>query len=316
MLLAVLAVVFVVSTACASEHQAAVGQNRSADNPLSPLHRASKAALEHAVESLIANAAAHAATEDEAAQGATSSWFSQPVPYVEASFADNRDRRTNGLDSDVTGLMAGVDFVSLYDVSAGLMFNYSYWHGDASPSISNELNSYTGTIFGSKAIDWLFVGASLSYELSGAETDQAGVNTDTDAKSYAVAPFAGVSPYNEGAISTYSAVMPVIRAQDFDYSRGIQSDDSSDVTLVVMNRISYAFSEELVGTGILDYNQIVAEELTEAAQDGTDDEWITIGAKMTYSLDEDSAVYGSVTTEVWNSSYENYLFTVGYTRAL
>ncbi len=256
--------------------------------------------------------AAAAPAEDEPQPAPASGWFEDPVGFFEYHYASNRDRRTQGLDMDLNGGTLGVVFRSVEDVTVGLMYDYTSGSGAGTPNIDATSDSNTFTFFLSKNVGKFYFGSSFSFGDTSMRTRQAGVRVRTEVDSYVVAPYVGLAAYQQGPFSAYSTLTMVWRWQDFQYTRGTPNDDSSDGTLVLMNRLNYAMSEQCILTGIFDWNRVLQEEFTNTDPlEDPDHCWFTIGAKVRVFLTEKLEVYAQCTGDIGNESYENVGVTLG-----
>lgn len=307
------------SFALASDDRAAVAQNRGPDNPANETITAAKSAIDHAITTLMANQpVTHAAegdvmTSTTEVETAPNAWFTKPVPFAEFGFADTRDRRTNGMDGEAYSGNVGVDFLTYNSLAAGAALGYTRYHGHNS-GINDNLDGYTGTLYLAGMVDPLYVGASVTKGYSWSDVTG---DFDADEDSWTLAPFVGVSPYNCGRVSSYSALSYIARWQQFNYNRGITGDDANDGQFVLMNQVSYAVSERLTLKGILDINQVVTSRPTAAPTNGSiDHSWVTVGTKMSYAFDMNKEIYAGFSTQVWNRNYENYQYIAGLAVAI
>jgi len=53
------------------------------------------------------------------------SWFHSPAVFADYSYSTANDRRAFGLDSDQHDVNVGFDFLTVYDIIAGMMITYS-----------------------------------------------------------------------------------------------------------------------------------------------------------------------------------------------
>jgi len=82
-----------------------------------------------------------------------------------------------------------------------------------------------------------------------------------------------------------------------------------------MNRANYELSEQLMVTGIFDFNDVVQEELTNMRQEDVDHCWLTMGVRFRYHLTDTAELYAGYTADVANQSYENHQVEVGVSLA-
>jgi len=245
---------------------------------------------------------------------APSGWFDDPRPFVEYHYGSNRDRRRGGLDTDLNGGTVGLTFRSVDDIIVGLMYDYTYGTGVGPGMVENDMDTNSFTFFLSKNIDLLYFGSSFTFSDSDVRTraGAAGRRTVVDADAFVLAPYVGVAAYQQGPLTAYSTLTMVWRWQDFNYNRNIASDDSSDGTLVLMNRADYAMSDQCIVTGIFDWNRVLQEEYADIAPlEDPDHCWFTLGGKVRYYLSKNLEVYAQYTADVGNESYENHAVNVG-----
>ena len=308
----------VASAAYASEDRMAIAQWRSADSASLPSFRLPKAAIDKTIDYRLSYGdAIHAAADDEAPEPAAveSPWMRNLTPFLTYNYASSRDRRRGGIDGDINGGTVGMTFKSLMDMTAGLMYDYSYCTGPGGGGVDMEMHSNTFTFFLSKNIELLYFGASFSFGDAEMRTYRLRRRTSVDVDTFAVAPYLGLAAYQKGPLSLYSTLTCVWRWQDFRYNRAIPSDDSSSGTLVLMNRANYELSEQFMVTGIFDFNDVVQEELTNMRQEDVDHCWLTMGVRFRYHLTDTAELYAGYTADVANQSYENHQVEVGVSLA-
>jgi hypothetical protein len=180
--------------------------------------------------------------------------------------------------------------------------------------VDNDMDTNSFTFFLSKNVDLLYFGSSFTFSDSNIRTRAAAVRRRTvvDANTFVLAPYLGVAAYQQGPLTAYSTLTMVWRWQQFNYNRNIVSDDSSDGTLVLMNRADYAMSDQCIVTGIFDWNRVLQEEFSNIAPlEDPDHCWFTLGGKVRYYLTQNLELYAQYTADVGNESYENHSVNVG-----
>jgi len=258
-----------------------------------------------------------AAAPDEGAPPpapAPSGWFDDPIPFFEYHYGSNRDRRRGGLDTDLNGGTLGMTFRSIDDIVVGLMYDYTYGTGVGPGMVNNDMDTNSFTFFLSKNVDLLYFGSSFTFSDTNIRTRAGGAQRRTvvDANSFVFAPYMGVAAYQQGPVTAYSTLTMVWRWQQFNYNRNIVSDDSSDGTLVLMNRVDYAMSDQCIVTGIFDWNRVLQEEFTNIAPlEDPDHCWFSLGGKVRYRLSRNLELYAQYTADVGNESYENHAVNLG-----
>jgi len=241
-------------------------------------------------------------------------WFHDPQPFVEYHYGSNRDRRRAGLDSDLNGGTVGLMFGTVGSAVGGIMYDYTHAEGKAAGAASSNVDTNSITLFLGDNIDIVFFGASMTFGDSAARTrlPRLGRRTKTDINTFSVAPYLGLAAYQQGPLTVTSALTMVWRWQQFNYNRNFVDDDSSDGTLVLMNRATYALAQDTQLVGIFDWNRVLQEEETLVAPvEEPDHCWFTLGAKLQHRIMQNVDVYAQYTAEVGNESYENHAVNMG-----
>jgi hypothetical protein len=238
-------------------------------------------------------------------------WFRHFTPFVEYGYDSNRDRRLNGLDSNLHAGTVGMTFQTVYDVVVGAMFNHTYASGNGAGHTNTTMDSNNATFFFAKNWDLLYAGTTLTFGGADLRMRVPGMRTTTDIDSFAVTPYIGIAGYEKGPFSFYTTLSCIFRFQDYDYSAPIPSDTSRDATLVLMNRFNYALNEKCVLTGIFDWNKVVGNHPVDLPHGDIDSCWFTLGAKFRYRLTEKVELYTGYCAQVGNQAFEDHQVNVG-----
>ncbi len=284
----------------------------SAGDPASPSLTESKLAIQQLVD-LQMKLVPHAAAE-------SSGWFQSPSVFGEYGFTDTRDNRLGGFETSMHSVTAGLNFQTKGDVGLGMTVNYGSTSGSTEfpGHITDAADNVGFTLSAMKSFNWFFMGVSGGYDYSDAlMVTPVGNRLKTQADSYTVSPFIGAM-YVKGNFSFSTVPTLVMRWQDFGYSVNSVStpgDDSSDVTFVLMNKISFNVTEKLSLAVIANWTCVVNEDasLTSiiAGQTTADNRWITIGPKVNYNFTDKLSAYASYTIDLGTSTYDNQQVAAG-----
>jgi len=256
-------------------------------------------------------AEAGAAAPEGEPVGVENPWFHHPKPFLEYHYGSNRDRRRAGLDSDLNGGTVGLMFGSVGNSVGGIMYDYTHSEGTSAAGASANVDTNSLTLFLGNNIDMLFFGTSMTFGDSAVRTRLVR-RVHTDINTFSVAPYVGLAAYQQGPLTVTSTLTMVWRWQDFNYDWALADDDSSDGTLVLMNRATYALTQQAQLVGIFDWNRVLQEEETLVAPiEDPDRCWFTLGAKLQYRLMQNVDVYAQYTSDVGNESYENHQVNMG-----
>ena len=92
-------------------------------------------------------------------------WFSHPTFYVEYDYIHSDDERRDGSDSHTNSVVAGFDFVTIYDILLG--FTYSYSNRDANISrigLPDDEDAHFFNLYTAKTFwEWINIGVSGGY---------------------------------------------------------------------------------------------------------------------------------------------------------
>jgi outer membrane autotransporter protein len=215
---------------------------------------------------------------------------------------------------------AGLDFQTKGGVGLGAMVNYgsTSGHTDFPGHITDDADNFGLTLSAIKNFDWFFIGLSGGYDNNDTlMVTPVGNRLKTYADSYTLAPFIGAM-YVKGNFSFSVAPTLVLRWQEFGYNVngvGTPGDDSSDVTFVLMSKVSYNVTEKLALALLANWSCVVDENRSKAAvaQPEADNNWFTVGPKVSFQFTDKLSAYASYTIDLGTRTYDNQQVTAGLT---
>jgi outer membrane autotransporter protein len=303
---------FIAGTTAFASWSEPVTQGFSDGNPSSASLVQSGLATQKLVDMLMKGVPHAGAVSSTIAGDMASEWFRTPSFFAEAAYNDTEDNRLGGFDTEIYGGTIGLNFLTKWDVAAGVMLNYGSTSGDATfpGNITDDADNFGFTLSAAKSFDWFFVGMSMGYDYNDTTmVTPIGRHLDTQADSYTLAPFIG-AVYVKGNFDFATTPTLVMRWQDFNYNTA-PSDNSSDTTFALINTASYNITEALrVGLNF-NWNCVVDESLTRMPQANADDTWFTLGTKVTYNINDKLSAYASYSIDLDSSTYDNQRVVAG-----
>lgn len=263
--------------------------------------------VQDVVSMLLKNQKAHAAAEAE------NSLFRSPSVFAEYLFSQSHEDRPGGFLSRGNNGVVGLNFMTAGDVAMGLMSTYGGSHGETAKDVANNQDNFGLTLSAAKSCDWLIAGASASYNYSYSRT-RAGGPVKVYSDGFTLAPFVG-AVYVKGnlSLSTVPTYMMNWNWQDYDSTGPSSADDhASTDTFVWMNTVSYAFTEKLSGSLVMNWNRVmnVKQNLVMPARP-SDREWLTVGPKVSYAFTPALTGYVSFTKDLCNATYSSLQAVAG-----
>jgi hypothetical protein len=243
------------------------------------------------------------------------SWFRSPAVFADYGYSTANDSRAFGLDSDQHDVNVGFDFLTVYDIIAGMMLTYSNFNGTADDLpgafIRTETKSVQLSWYLSKQInEWLFAGTTFSYALSDLDTSTATVgNTDFDIDTFATSVFIGATQNWDsfGLASTVSYVY-VDATWDPVNQAGVTNDfNQSSGTFLWKTSGTWFATDWLDLTAAYQMTQIVHENFNTIAPAGTksdDNHWGTVSLTANFIPAQNWAVFTGVEYVVFNDNYQ------------
>ncbi len=243
------------------------------------------------------------------------SWFRSPAVFADYSYSSANDSRAFGLDSDQHDVNVGFDFVTVYDIIAGMMITYSNFNGTADDLPGARIRTDTDTVqlswYLSKQLnDWLFAGTTLSYALSDLDQRTAGAaNVDFDIDTFSTSAFIGATQNWDhfGLASTLSYVY-VDATWDPVNQAGVTNDfNQSSGTFLWKTSGTWFATDWLDLTAAYQMTQIVHENFNTVAPAGTksdDNHWGTVSLTANLIPAQNWAWFTGIEYVVFNDNYQ------------
>lgn len=243
------------------------------------------------------------------------SWFRSPAIFADYSYSSANDSRAFGLDSDQHDVNVGFDFLTVYDIIAGMMLTYSNFNGSADDIPGTNIRTDTDTVqlswYLSKQLnEWLFAGTTFSYALSDLDTKTTGAaNTDFDIDTFSTSVFIGATQNwdNFGLASTVSYVY-VDATWDPVNQAGVTNDfNQSSGTFLWKTSGTWFATDWLDLTAAYQMTQIVHENFNTISPAGTnsdDNHWGTVSLTGNVIPSQNWSLFTGVEYVVFNDNYE------------
>lgn len=243
------------------------------------------------------------------------SWFRSPAVFADYSFSTANDKRAFGLDSDQHDVNVGIDFLTVYDIIAGMMVTYSNFHGTADDIPGARIRTDTDTVqlswYLSKQFnDWLFGGATLSYSLSDLDQRTAGAaNTDFDIDTISTSFFLGAThSWDQFNLASTVSYIYVDATWDPVNQPGVTNDfNQSSGTFLWKTSGTWFATDWLDFTAAYQMTQIVHENFNTIAPAGTnsdDNHWGTISLTGNLIPTQNWQLFTGVEYVVFNDNYQ------------
>ncbi len=243
------------------------------------------------------------------------SWFRSPAVFADYSYSTANDRRAFGLDSDQHDVNVGFDFLTVYDIIAGMMITYSNFNGTADDVPGARVRTDTDTVqlswYLSKQFnDWLFGGTTLSYSLSDLDQRTAGAaNADFDIDTISTSVFLGATKnWDTFGLASTASYVYVDATWDPVGQAGVTNDfNQSSGTFLWKTSGTWFATDWLDLTAAYQMTQIVHENFNTIAPAGTnsdDNHWGTVSLTANVIPCQNWALFTGVEYVVFNDNYQ------------